>query len=185
MDLVRSSAKSAPAHLKVHLKSLTKYDNLPRKEKQFRNFTENSLNLRGSQRTVVGEVWEHLKSLREQQMKERAARAASSTPDVDGEAKESKSMTEAKQQQKDGENQDVVPEKVEPAETAPSAKAVEKAVKKALKASGNQLSFKVLRKKVQLQFGLKKSKMKQMVKDVCAKDRFEVDGDTIRLRPKD
>ena len=78
MDLLESSVESAPNSIQSHLRRMvTTLDNIPRKEKQFRNFAMNSLNLgRGSQATrVVDEIWKHLSQQREKQKQEREAAA--------------------------------------------------------------------------------------------------------------
>mmetsp|Transcript_35378 Transcript_35378/g.85621 ORF Transcript_35378/g.85621 Transcript_35378/m.85621 type:complete len:300 (-) Transcript_35378:1325-2224(-) len=79
MDLLESSVESAPNSVQSHLRRMvTTLDNIPRKEKQFRNFAMNSLNLgRGSQATqVVDAIWKHLSQQREKQKQEREAAAA-------------------------------------------------------------------------------------------------------------
>jgi cell growth-regulating nucleolar protein len=77
-DLIASSVDSAPAHLRGYMESMTHLANVPRKEKQFRNFTSNSLNLRGNRNadSVVGEIWGVLKGLRDEQQKAKAELAA-------------------------------------------------------------------------------------------------------------
>jgi LYAR-type C2HC zinc finger len=73
MDLIQSSIDSAPQQLKSYLETITTLDNVPRKEKQFRNFASNSLQLanrRGGQQSseqiIVTEIWKHLNTFREQ-----------------------------------------------------------------------------------------------------------------------
>jgi cell growth-regulating nucleolar protein len=57
MDIVESCTTTAPGHLRNYMQTMATLDNIPRKEKQFRNFTANSLNLRGKNERVVGELW--------------------------------------------------------------------------------------------------------------------------------
>ncbi|GMI00483.1 hypothetical protein TrLO_g11386 [Triparma laevis f. longispina] len=57
--------------IRGHLVTLTSCSNVPRKEKQFRNFAANSLRLRAND-PVVGEVWEFLARLREEKNAEKA-----------------------------------------------------------------------------------------------------------------
>jgi hypothetical protein len=78
MDLITSSVDSAPPNLRDFMQALTHLDNVPRKEKQFRNFASNSLNLRGNKNgdSIVGEIWGLLKRLRDEQVKAKAEVAA-------------------------------------------------------------------------------------------------------------
>ena len=76
MDLLQSSVESAPPAIQSHLRHMvTTLDNIPRKEKQFRNFAMNSLNLgRGAQASqVLDAIWKHLSQQRGKQKQEREA----------------------------------------------------------------------------------------------------------------
>lgn len=69
-DLVEVCQEKAPAHLQHYLHTMAQLDNVPRKEKQFRNFTANSLNLRGKGQhgeKIVTDIWNLLKTEREKQ----------------------------------------------------------------------------------------------------------------------
>ena len=55
MALIQRASQSASPDLKHYMNQISMLDNVPRKEKQFRNFTSNSLNLRGRQATTVVE----------------------------------------------------------------------------------------------------------------------------------
>jgi hypothetical protein len=82
MDLLQASVESAPTSIQSHLQRMvTTLDNIPRKEKQFRNFAMNSLNLgRGTHASqIVDTIWKHLSQQRERQKQEREASAPSST----------------------------------------------------------------------------------------------------------
>jgi hypothetical protein len=60
MDIVESCTATAHGHLRNYMQTMATLDNIPRKEKQFRNFTANSLNLRGKNELIVGELWKVL-----------------------------------------------------------------------------------------------------------------------------
>lgn len=60
MDIVETCTTIAPGHLRNYMQTMATLDNIPRKEKQFRNFTANSLNLRGKNEKIVGELWKVL-----------------------------------------------------------------------------------------------------------------------------
>jgi hypothetical protein len=79
---IADAVEAAPAHLKHYMKTMSQLDNVPRKEKQFRNFTANSLNLRGGQKNlVVSEIWSLLQEQRQkQQLQELASKSAEAAP---------------------------------------------------------------------------------------------------------
>jgi hypothetical protein len=67
-NAIADASEAAPAHLKHYMRTMSQLDNVPRKEKQFRNFTANSLNLRGGQKdSVVSEIWALLQVQRQKQ----------------------------------------------------------------------------------------------------------------------
>uniref|UniRef100_A0A7S4HW90 Zinc finger C2H2 LYAR-type domain-containing protein n=1 Tax=Odontella aurita TaxID=265563 RepID=A0A7S4HW90_9STRA len=67
-----TAAESAPQSIRHNVEQLSCMDNVPRKEKQFRNFAVNSLRLRGRDANrVVDAVWSHLAKVREEEQKRR------------------------------------------------------------------------------------------------------------------
>ena len=79
MDLIADAIDTAPAHLKHHLRDMASLDNVPRKEKPFRNFTSNSLNLRGKNGdATVSEIWSYLKEIREKQQQRKEPQVSES-----------------------------------------------------------------------------------------------------------
>lgn len=68
MDVVRSCVSSSPPHLRNYMQTMAGLDNIPRKEKQFRNLASNSLGLRGSNGKIVDEIWNCLQNEREKRM---------------------------------------------------------------------------------------------------------------------
>ena len=188
MDLLESSVESAPNSIQSHLRRMvTTLDNIPRKEKQFRNFAMNSLNLgRGSQATqVVDAIWKHLSQQREKQKQEREAAAAAveaskstkkeekhvpktTTNEQFSEREEAKSKHKAAISSDDSDS-GVKQEKNTPATTksdskittASSKKSTYKAVKKATK--------KMLKKAPGKSMKLKKLQ-KQLIEMKCAGD---------------
>lgn len=188
MDLIQISVGSAPPDLRPHLEIMAGLDNVPRKEKQFRNFTTNSLNLRGRQNaeTVVSNIWNHLKSLREKQLAERAAdeerKKAEKTAIVSSDEKMNKRDSSKKEAKKSS---------AKKSEKPPSAKPDKKSVKKAMKSSlkkakDRTLSLKDLRKAVKKKLSLPESSdsgLKELVK-TCSlkKNTFVVDGKKVSLK---
>eukprot|EP00980_Cylindrotheca_fusiformis_P022312 scaffold9191_cov114-Cylindrotheca_fusiformis.AAC.7 len=189
MDIVESSAESAPMHLKGYLETMAGLDNIPRKEKQFRNFTGNSLGLRGRNETVVGEIWSLLKKERDRRQAEKE--------------KERQRLQDVQTQKKEVENKEGVEEiddhKVQessakdPVEANASndvidRKKVAKAMKKALKKAPNRsMKVKALRKQLGDQLGLSKKEKKTLkglllqVPKESKKSKMVVDGKTISL----
>ena len=183
MELIRDSIASAPGPLKHYLETMAGLDNVPRKEKQFRNFTTNSLNLSNNKggENIVSGIWNHLKGLREKQLAERAQAQA--------QVKKEAEISEPK-----SEDDESVQKKVEDnggasAKGKLDGKTVKKAMKKVLKkAKDKSMTEKILRKAVQEHLGLSKeskSDVKALVKTnvVSSKDAiFEVNGKIISLK---
>jgi len=130
-------------------------ENVPRKQKQFCNFTVNSLRLRGpGGEKIKSELWAHLSKVRDEEKKkkedeEKKQKQESIEADKkdcvpnSSEKKESKSVSASDD---DDSSTSSVPE-------MPSDKEVTRAMKKVLKKAPNkQLKFKALRKQVQESF---------------------------------
>lgn len=187
MDLVASSVDVAPAHLKSQLSIIAGLDNVPRKEKQFRNFATNSLNLRGNNSrgaNVVSEIWTLLKSrhqqaqedrkkVEEQQALEKQSKNNNKTENGGKSELLSKEISESNataQVSSENESSTESPGAAVDVETAePMDKVVapeiitEKTVRKAMKTvlkKSNSLSTKHLRKAVQRHIGASKSNKK-------------------------
>jgi hypothetical protein len=185
MELIRDSIATAPGHLKQYLETMAGLDNVPRKEKQFRNFTTNSLNLsknKGAENIVSG-IWSHLKGLREKQLAERAEAQAKVKKDDD--------LVVTKRVEDDSTEKKVASDDndVQSSEGKLDAKTVKKAMKKVLKKSKDRsMTEKFLRKAVQEHLGLSKdskSDIKALVKTNVASSKdavFEVKGKTISLK---
>lgn len=184
MELIRDSITTAPGHLKHYLETMSALDNVPRKEKQFRNFTTNSLNLSKNKggESIVSGIWDHLKSLREKQLAERAEAQAKVkkdaevlvSDDVKSDDEKDKTVTSNSGASSNGKL---------------DLKTVKKAMKKVLKKSKDKsLSEKLLRKAVQEHLGLSKdskSDLKALVKSNVTSSKkpiFEVNGKVVSLK---
>jgi cell growth-regulating nucleolar protein len=190
MNLIVSSVETAPGPLKHHLQVISGLDNVPRKEKQFRNFASNSLNLKGKQgEASVGEIWKYLKGLREEQQKAKQQKdeAIAAAKLKNAEATSTKELDELPN---DGRHVDAVSASGLNDISPPNPKIVKKAIKKVLKkASGHKLSLKRLRKEIQLHLGASKSDKKrlkvlvqQTLESSTAKGIFLVSGDNVQLQ---
>lgn len=189
---IQVAADTAPGSLKSYMDQLTMLENVPRKEKQFRNFTINSLGLKGTNgERIKGEIWACLTKVRdeeknrkeeeERKRKEQQQKAKEKEAVPDSSPKKTKSVSESS----DGESS-----KSSTAELKlPSKKVVVKAMKKVLKKAPNkQLKFKALRKQVQESLALKSDKGgKNMLKKLleeCVKDnskKIVMVGKTVML----
>lgn len=182
MHLVCGAANSAPPNLRQHFTTLASLGNVPRKPKPFRNFAANSLNLRGkSAETTVSAIWDHLSSLREQEIKNRAEKSQADSRDK-GDTPRGKSMPEPSEEEP--EIAPVQASKAAPAE--PSSKRVRKAMKTVLKQAPNKkLSKKKIRKAVMTHLGLgegSKKALKSMIADEASASMFVVQDDIIMLQ---
>jgi hypothetical protein len=190
MDLVVSAVDEAPAHLKSQLGILAGLDNVPRKEKQFRNFASNSLNMRGNKNNnnrgganVVSEIWTFLKSRQQQAQDERKKveeqqalekqQSKNNTETENSKCQPGNESNVATAQATISENESstessVAAVKIEGAESKEAAAAPEttitvKTVRKAMKTvlkKSNSISTKRLRKAVQRHMGALKSNKK-------------------------
>jgi len=152
---IQIASETSPPSLKSHMDQLAMLENVPRKQKQFCNFTVNSLRLRGpGGEKIKSELWAHLSKVRDEEKKkkedeEKKQKQESIEADKkdcvpnSSEKKESKSVSASDD---DDSSTSSVPE-------MPSDKEVTRAMKKVLKKAPNkQLKFKALRKQVQESF---------------------------------
>ncbi len=193
---IEIAAESAPSSIKSHMDQLAGLDNVPRKEKQFRNFTVNSLRLRGpSAEKIKDEIWKHLSKVREdeRQKKEEAQKKQQSSRQPAKEVTK-KEEEEAEPTSISDESSNDAKEEESPSSSSssmPSEKEVTKAVKKALKKAPNKsLKFKALRKSVQETLVIKtksdsaKKEWKKLLKqcvDANSK-KLVVDGKIVSLK---
>jgi len=199
MDIVATSVENAPGHLKSYMRTMAGLDNIPRKEKQFRNFTANSLNLRGKNEAIVGEIWELLKTERDKRQEAKEKQQLQHQEQKKNTDSQKKSDKEGNFSEKLDENPKTVEsnslsakndksnDSVEsPPEIDP--KTVQKAMKKALKHAPNQsMKLKELRKLLGEKLGLPKSAKKRLKKllqdapETSKKAKIKVNGKMITL----
>jgi hypothetical protein len=167
-ETVQLAAEMAPPSVKSYMDQLAILENVPRKEKQFRNFTVNSLRLKGPQgEQIKGEIWALLVKTKEEanvakngDMEENIKQPRQIPKEDEADASDLlKKAPDVAVSDSDGEQDEGV--------DLPSEKAVTKAMKKVLKKAPNrQLNFKALRKQVQesLSFKVGKSGKKEWKK---------------------
>ena len=185
---IEIAAESAPSSIKSHMDQLATLDNVPRKEKQFRNFTVNSLRLRGhNAEKIKDEIWKHLSKVREdekQKKDEAQKKQQSAKQDTKKEESKPTSISDDDKSSNDAKEE-------ESSSSMPSEKEVTKAVKKILKKAPNKsLKFKALRKTVQKTLVIKtksdsaKKEWKKLLKqcvDANSK-KLVVDGKIVSLK---
>uniref|UniRef100_A0A7S1ZTJ5 Zinc finger C2H2 LYAR-type domain-containing protein n=1 Tax=Ditylum brightwellii TaxID=49249 RepID=A0A7S1ZTJ5_9STRA len=190
--LIADSAAAAPQSLKGYMDQIASLDNVPRKEKQFRNFTANSLRLRGPSGTkIVDEIWKFLSKLREEK---RAEREAAQKLQKQQEEEEKAAAAEQKKESDESQNNDSDSTQSSTTKiktsTQLSAKEIKKVVKKVLKKTpGHQMKFKKLRKEVQSKMALvkndamKKDLQKLMKQEITADSnkKLRLDGKVVIL----
>jgi cell growth-regulating nucleolar protein len=196
MELISSASTSAPGSIRHYMEMLASLGNVPRKPKQFRNFTANSLNLRGKQATeVVDSLWNHLTMLRNEQQEAKKMEEEEQKR-LKEEAEKNKSDTVSKDtsQQEESAPSDKLEKKVsdtaklQPKGKDVSAKKVRKAMKKVLKkAPGRSMKIKELRRAVRQYLECDdsgKPMVKQLIGDELkgANNRIKVDGKLVILQ---
>ena len=194
MNLITDSVNQAPRQLKHYLQTMATLDNVPRKEKPFRNFTANSLNLRGkSGEATIIEMWNYLRDLREKRQQNTQQSATSEQPkatssqqleltpkEIPANVEESSSVE--KNDQALEENKTTEKQAHEKSKSTVNKNAVKKAMKKALKrASDRSLTLKLLRKEVRKRLD---RAAKEQVKDLVQQnlEHFVVDGKRVTLK---
>jgi hypothetical protein len=205
MDLIAGSVEQAPGRLKIHLSAMVSLANVPRKAKAFRNFTANSLNLRGKQgEAVVTELWDFLQNVRNEhkETNEEAKcditsnnnknkgppqqpSSSSETASIDrNDVAEPEDTNQSTNVSTDDQSANVsTVDNAKAKKTDVDKKTVKKAMKRILK-KHKSLTVKVLRKEVRVKLGdVSKSRIKELVQaELGDKDLFRVDGKTIQLK---
>ena len=192
VEVLYNAVDDAPTDIRGKLQALTELsvDNVPRKEKQFRNFVANSLKLRDG--TTVSKMWQHLMKKKEQQAV--AKNQSHSKPREEDENKEevgtndaqseTPTQTESKDKfhsESEKETNCVSDEEKHPLECSTSSKDVSKAMKKILKGAPNK-SMKIKELRVQVQQKLPtcdKKTLKRMVEEQLqakSSKKFKVEG---------
>ena len=205
MDIVESCVDTAPPHLRNYIQTMVGLGNVPRKEKQFRNFTSNSLNLRGKNEAVVGQIWDVLQAEREkrqksnekvkqqqqqqqQELEQKTEPAEKQETRNDLRVEESTKVSDEDIDADDGVRVKNAGKASAENESKIDVKKVKKAMKKALKKAPNRcMKVKEMRKFLLEQFDLPssaKKRLKEMVLKApeLSKSKIVVDGKMVTLR---
>ena len=181
MQLLADSVSSAPTHLQQHLNEISSRDNVPRKEKQFRNFVANSMKI---SKSTVDQIWNHLKELKEKQQAAKAEEKAAE------ESQKKENPEKPTNEEIDKPNFSQLSSTENSAKISdvklPSADELKKAMKKILKKEKDKaMPIKSLRKAVCAKYGLEKKgkkHMKKLLKEHLSGKKFVVDGKLVRLK---
>jgi len=191
VEVVNNAVDDAPADIRGELEALTELsvDNVPRKEKQFRNFVANSLKLRDA--TRVGRIWQHLMSKKEQQATDRNKANANDKSKFNDKSKtpverekdelihtQSSEQDKAKQKIND---ENCITDVEKHVSSCPSDKDVGKVVRKILKAAPSRsMKMKELRSRVQIKFpSFHKKSLKRAIEQIFEADtskKIKLDG---------
>mmetsp|Transcript_31688 Transcript_31688/g.75630 ORF Transcript_31688/g.75630 Transcript_31688/m.75630 type:complete len:291 (-) Transcript_31688:71-943(-) len=155
-NTIQSAVEQAPEGLRTYMTQLADLENVPRKEKPFRNFLTNSLKLKGkSGEKAKAGMWALLVKIRNEERKKREGDSATAKTKQEG-PKQEENKDETNNAEEISRSEPA--RKLDEAESSemPSEKKLAKAMKKALKAAPNrELKFKSLRKQVQTSLALK------------------------------
>ena len=196
LNLIQTASASSPAEIRQHMEELSSLDNVPRKEKAFRNFASNSLRLRGNQgNNIIDIIWTHLCKVRQESQEEKNCDKKSNDHPLKENEIEQDSDEKSKETIALPQNEtESIPNDALPliAATKTSGKSnnknkdLLKVIKKKLKKSPkHKMKIKALRKdlKTNNAFLLKKDEFKAMVKKLVKEksEKFTMKGKYISL----
>ena len=212
MSVINESLNDCPPSLTPYIRKIFAYDNVPRKEKAFRNFASNSLKLYGNEgELIVSSLWKHLSAVRQKQSQKREdeqKKKKESEDDVSKVISDDKKdcnennveneTAEEKIKEELPESTEQNPKEIEKIKDSMSSstkkdekKIVLKAIKKALKkAPKHEMKFKEIRQLMKaqklLRMNLKKDELNDMIKSVVTKGKknLKMDGKKVTLIDK-
>lgn len=185
MDLLADSVAEAPTHLRQHLSEISTRDNVPRKEKQFRNFVANSMRI---SKSTVDQIWNLLNELKDKQQaaKEEQKKLAEESQKKEESPKPEKAETVSSKSSPASDTTKSDEKESSTTEKLPSSEELKKAMKKILKKEKDKtMPIKTLRKAVCAKYGLEKKgkkHMRKLLKEHLAGKKFVVDGKVVRLK---
>lgn len=194
MELIATASLSAPSTIQRHVEMLASLDNVPRKPKQFRNFTANSLNLRGRQATdIVDAMWNHLSQLHDKEQEARKREEEEQKLLQETSKKAQSEISETREACKALKSSAIADEKISNSKCEKgsnvSPKTMKRAMKKVLKkAPGRSMKLKDLRRAVRgyLAYGdssQPKISKKMLIRELVGNDsKFMVEGKVVILR---
>ena len=177
-DVIETATETAPPSLRRNMDRLSELDNVPRKEKQFRNFINNSLRMQGKDTDAV---WAHLSEVRGRSRGDDQQQV----PEQELASPQPVAPAENKAAEKDTPEGEILPESTGDSNIV-CPKTVKKAVKKVLKKSPNYtMKIKELRKavKAQLMFKGKDKALKELLSQEISLNskKLKLDGKIVTL----
>jgi len=181
MAIIQESLDTAPPSLKPHFEQIVDLDNVPRKEKQFRNFASNSLRMHGRNGdSILTSIWKHIDSVKHvavlRKVKEDEELKAKSLVETSRKIERKKDNVTT-----DSINKDVKNNK---AKSVVGQKVVKKSMIKTLKKAPNrQIKIKELRKMLLKNSEFDKSTMKKTILRILTENpkKMVLDGKIITL----
>ena len=146
MEIIEESISNCPAAIKSHMENLSALDNVPRKERAFRNFASNSLRLRGPNGdAIIVSLWTYLSTTRQEKVKQKEE---AKKKEIEAKSESIKEPDTSETIEEANETKPIEKEKA-PAKSS-NKKKVAKALKKTLKKQASKsLKMKELRKSIQ------------------------------------
>lgn len=210
LSIITESLENCPPALVPYIEKAVTYENVPRKEKAFRNFASNSLSLYGRDGdAIISSIWKHFSTIRQKRAEEKEAAQKKSPSDSDDKPEKNSSdnndegnVSTEKEKKPLNDNLDSefssVPKNTTEDSTPMAStskkekKVVRKAIKKALKKSPkHQLKLKDLRKMLKVEKILTdktqgKDEWKELIKEAIleSKKSMELKGKRVVLIEK-
>ncbi len=181
--------------MESHIQNIISFENVPRKEKAFRNFASNSLKLYGSRGDVIiSSLWKHFSAIRQKRAKEKEINDNVKKNELlkEGAVNLDISEEDHKCDNKVDDQNESVDKSLPLSGTASETKAITKVIKKALKKSPkHKLKIKELRKIVKAKAILKdevkeKQEWNAIIKEAVLKGKksMKMDGKNVILLEK-
>jgi len=203
MEIIKTSLNSAPPGIKNFLHQISSFENVPRKEKPFRNFVENSIKLqRRDSDSKIDLIWKHLCEVRQKNQEQKVHKLKNEkeqklvkTGKKPTESKEVLNSTDKYCNRRKKENFDSIEESVciknvdsskKSESKGEKIKLVSKAIKNIVKKAPDQkIEFKELRKKIRSRkkFHSNKKQLKHLILKGIKKNsnKIKLDGKVVRL----
>jgi len=170
--MIEKSISSAPESLRSMFTQLFQLGNAPRKEKQFRNFTSNSLKIRDFK--IVDQMWSHLVKFRDDERAKREREVnEKKVDDISGKEHKGKEMDTNTKHSLDVDTSKSNVERSESTTCNLDCRKIKKVMKRTLKkVRDNKLKFKDLRRVVREKIAFEGSR--EDLKKICL-DQIERD----------
>jgi len=196
MAIIREALDTAPASLKPYFEQIVDLDNVPRKEKQFRNFASNSLRVHGRDGdSILTSIWKHIDGVKQEVVLRKAKEdkelkaktlieASQEVKSKEEDNREGNNPDSDSDETTDGNSKEVNSKK---STSVDSQKLVKKSMVKTLKKHPNrQIKMKELRKILLKNSAFDKSTMKKTILQVLTDNpkKMVLDGKIITLVKK-